>query len=330
MADPHHIPSGNTAFSTMSAVHYPLPSRSGMPSIEQPPSVMAQQLAHLRNTLCVATQNLPALDAETLSGTLLPESTSITLLAPLVKGLVTVSHDLSVVTQTLTTIAQENEAIREDLHDVSSQLANLPLPMIRTPPKCWLASRHPFVICQIVCQLPFLHPLKRWPPLFQHTLLLSPQAPAHLARGSRRSEHPQYQPPLRLRTLHTSYHCTTLSLARLLGIPRSMLGCTPTATRQVNTGDVHSPWPLSPLATYILTTTTPPPTLKLPLFPARTARTRNESASSPPPNKLRVRSPLLLQCGLPSSGMLNVAFLLLTTLRPLTQMLHKLQKPSPT
>jgi len=39
---------------------------------------------------------------------------------------VTVSHELSGVTQAVTTISEENENLREELHDISSQLANLP------------------------------------------------------------------------------------------------------------------------------------------------------------------------------------------------------------
>ena len=38
----------------------------------------------------------------------------------------TVSHELSWVTQAVATISEENENLREELHDISSQLANLP------------------------------------------------------------------------------------------------------------------------------------------------------------------------------------------------------------
>jgi len=40
---------------------------------------------------------------------------------------VTVSHELSGVTQAVATISEENQNLREELHDISSQLANLPL-----------------------------------------------------------------------------------------------------------------------------------------------------------------------------------------------------------
>jgi len=39
---------------------------------------------------------------------------------------VTVSHELSGVTQAVATISEENENLREELHDISSQLMNLP------------------------------------------------------------------------------------------------------------------------------------------------------------------------------------------------------------
>ena len=69
-----------------------------MPSIEHPLVFMAEQLADARNALRLPSQDLPDFDVETLSGTLLPDSTTITLLSRLVKRLVTVSHELSGVT----------------------------------------------------------------------------------------------------------------------------------------------------------------------------------------------------------------------------------------
>jgi len=70
-------------------------------------------------------RDLPDFSAETLANTIPAESTTVTLLSQLVKGLVTISHELSGVSQKRATISQENDAIREELHDVSSQLANL-------------------------------------------------------------------------------------------------------------------------------------------------------------------------------------------------------------
>jgi len=40
---------------------------------------MAEELAQARTTLCLTPQDLPDFDAEILSSTLLPESTTITL-----------------------------------------------------------------------------------------------------------------------------------------------------------------------------------------------------------------------------------------------------------
>jgi len=135
MADPHHIPPGKPAFGRLSAVNFPLPSRSGTPSIEQPLAFLAQQHAQARHALRLPWQDLPDFNPETLSGTLLPESTTLCLLAQLVRGLVTISPGLTGVTQALTTISLENEAIREELHDVSSQLAYLPPPQDQNPPQ---------------------------------------------------------------------------------------------------------------------------------------------------------------------------------------------------
>jgi len=126
MANPHQPPPGNTAFGRLSALNSPLPSRSGTPSIDQPIDFMARQLAQARSALRLSTQDLPDFSPDTLSNTIPSESTMITLLSQLVQGLVTVSHELSGVTQAVATLSEENENLREELHDISSQLANLP------------------------------------------------------------------------------------------------------------------------------------------------------------------------------------------------------------
>ena len=87
---------------------------------------MAEQLAQARSALRLNPRDLPDFRAATLANTIPAESTTVALLSQLVKGLVTISHELAGVSQKLATISQENEAIREELHDVSSQLANLP------------------------------------------------------------------------------------------------------------------------------------------------------------------------------------------------------------
>jgi len=203
-----------------------------------------------------------------------------------------------------------------------------PPPKTKPRPKPWQTSRHLFATCHIVCQPLSLPSPKRRPPPVPPTPLLSHKAQAPPGRARRRPEHHPHRPPLRLRTLNTLYLSTTPSLARLSVTPRSTLGCTPTATRPVNTGEVHMTCPLSPPATSTLTTNPPPPTLKPPLAPAQAARARKMSASSPPPSKLRARSPLLLKRGLPPSQVPNVDFSPLASPLPLTQTLHPLQQPS--
>jgi len=126
MADPHQIPPGNPAFVRMSALNSPAPSRSGTRLNDYPLAFMAEQLAQARSALPLNPRDLPDSSAETLANTIPAESTTVTLLSQLVSGLVTVSHELSGVSQKLATISQENKAIREEFPDVSSQLANLP------------------------------------------------------------------------------------------------------------------------------------------------------------------------------------------------------------
>jgi len=126
MVDPHHLPPGNTAFGRLSALNSPLPSRSGTPSVDRPLDLMARQLAQVRSALRLDAQDLPDFSPEMLSSTIPSESTTITLLSQLVQGLVTVSLELSGVTSVLAAISEENENLKEELHDLSSQLANLP------------------------------------------------------------------------------------------------------------------------------------------------------------------------------------------------------------
>jgi len=45
---------------------------------------------------------------------------TIVLLSQLVQGLVTLSHELGGVTQAVATISEENDNLREELHDISS------------------------------------------------------------------------------------------------------------------------------------------------------------------------------------------------------------------
>jgi len=85
-----------------------------------------RQLAQVRSALRLNNQDFPDLSPDAQAGTLPIESITIVFLSQLVQGLVTVSHALSGVTQAVATISEENKNLREKLHDISSQLANLP------------------------------------------------------------------------------------------------------------------------------------------------------------------------------------------------------------
>jgi len=126
MANPHNLRPGNAAFGRLSALNSPLPSRSGTPSTDHPIEFMIRQLAQARSALRLSNQDIPDLSADAQAGTLPIESITIVLLSQLVLGLVTISHELSGVNQAVATISEENENLWEELHNISSQLANLP------------------------------------------------------------------------------------------------------------------------------------------------------------------------------------------------------------
>jgi len=134
MANPHNLPPGNAAFGRLSARNSPLPSRSGTPSTDHPIEFMMRQLAQVRSALRLSNQDFPDLSPDAQAGTLPIESITIVLLSQLVQGLVTVSHELSGVTQAVATISEENENLREELHDISSHLAILPAQEQQTAP----------------------------------------------------------------------------------------------------------------------------------------------------------------------------------------------------
>jgi len=87
---------------------------------------MMRQLAQARTALRLSNQDFPDLSPDAQAGTLPIQSITIVLLSQLVQGLVSVSHELSGVTQAVATISDENVNLREVLHDISSQLANIP------------------------------------------------------------------------------------------------------------------------------------------------------------------------------------------------------------
>jgi len=84
-----------------------------------------RQLAQARSALRLSNQDFPDLSPDAQAGTLPIESITLVLLSQLVPGQVTVSHELRGVTQLVATISEENENLREELHDISSQLTNL-------------------------------------------------------------------------------------------------------------------------------------------------------------------------------------------------------------
>ena len=110
-------------------------SRSATPSVDYPQTCMADPLALARASLRINSYDLPDFLQDTLSGLILSETATITLLSQLVRGLVAVSHELSRVTQKLISLTEENKALKEELNDLSSQIANLALPYTPPPPQ---------------------------------------------------------------------------------------------------------------------------------------------------------------------------------------------------
>jgi len=125
MANPHNLPPGNPAFGRLSALNSPLPSRSGTPSTDYPIEFMIRQLSQARSVVWLSKQDFPDLSPDAQAGTLPIQSITIILLSQLVHVLVTVSHGLSGVNQAVATISEENKNLREELHDIFSQLTNL-------------------------------------------------------------------------------------------------------------------------------------------------------------------------------------------------------------
>jgi len=109
--------------------------------------------------------------------------------------------------------------------------------------------------------------------------------------------------------------------------PRSTSGSIPTHPRPGSSGREGTTLTPSPQATYTLTSTPPPPMRKLPPAQARAARAKAKLGSLLPPNKLRVRSSLLLKRGRPPFHVPNNASLLLASPLPLTQTLSPLLLP---
>jgi len=321
MANPYDIPPGNPAFGRMSALNSPLPSQSGTPTIEQPLVFMPEQLAHARSALRLTPQDLPDIDRELLSGTLLPESTTITLLSQLLKGLVRVSHELSGVTLMLAAISQDNAGIREELHEVSTQHANLP-PEDQNPPPALAdlpasignLSHHGSATIPALCQAPA-------PTRAAHSPFIGP-GPGPSGKEKQRARAPPTPTPTAAEDSKYLIPFYYTKLGKAFGHPKmyaKLVPCLYEASEyrrgaydvaSFTHGNLHPD------------NNPPPPILRLPLAPVHAARTGKETASSPPPNKLRVPSPLLVIRGLPPSHVPKVISLLLASPLPLTQTLQ--------
>jgi len=328
MANPHNLPPGNATFGRLSALNSPLPSHSGTPSTDHPIEFMMRQLAQARSALRLSNQDLPDLSPDAQTGTLPIESITIVLLSQLVQGLVTVSHELSGVTQAVATISKENENLRDELHDISSQLANLPHTQEQqTPPgiadlQASIRDLSHRVSAPIPAPPALAPPPSENPPP-------PPQLPAPPPRRKERKgpKHHPHLPQPRLTTQNTSYHSTIRGLARRSVTPRSTPTSTHTHMNPGNTGGGHMTWPPSPQATSTPTSTPPPPTRKLHPAQARAARAKAKLGSILPPNLLRVGRPLLLKTGRPPFQVPNDASLLLGSPLPLTQTLSPLPLP---
>jgi len=182
---------------------------------------------------------------------------------------------------------------------LSSQ--TFPPPTNNKSPRGLPISKPPYVTSHIVYQPRSLPPQHLPPPRRGHPYHSHLPAPPHQKRAwSRPVQHPHLPQP-RLTTLNTSYLSTTPGLASRSPTPKNMPGCSPTATRPVNTGEARITCPHSPLATSAQTTTSPSPTRKLHPGQARAARAKGKLVSLPPPKKLRVRWPLPLKRGHPPS-----------------------------
>jgi len=205
-----------------------------------------------------------------------------------------------------------------------------PTPKNNKPLRGLLISKDPYVTCHIMCQPRSMPPQHRPPPHNEiPNLLQLPPPPLH-GKGKKGPVHHPRLPQPRLKTLNTSYHSTIRGLARHSGTPRSTPGSIPTHTRPGNSGREATTLTPSPQATSIETPTPTPPKRKQPPAQPRAARAKAKLGSLLPPNKLRVRRPLLLKRGRPPFQVPNDASLLLASPLPLTRKLSPLLLHFPT
>ena len=242
-----------------------------------------RQLAQATSALRLNNQDLLDCSSQAQSGTLTIKSTTIGLLSQLVQGLVTVSHELSGVTQVLATISKANENLRKELHEMSSQLVNHPPAQNQQPPQG---------ITDLQASIRDLShhvsaPIPAPPAPASHTGHPNPNqrpAPPYSGRVKKGPVYHALPPQPRLTTLNKSYHGTIQSLARRSVTLKSTPSCSPSPTKPQSSrrgGTTSTP---SPPATSTLTMSSPPPKYKLPLAQAQVARARTRLGSLLPPN----------------------------------------------
>jgi len=233
MANPHQLPPGNTAFGRLSAASSPLPKRSSTPAIDYPPAFTAEQLESSRTSLRLNPMDFPDFSQDPLSGLIPPETVTLTLLSQPVRELVTISQELSGVTQKGTALAEENRALKAELHDLSAQIANLPLPQ-SPPPHQDLSTLQSAIRDLSHC---VTAPAPSLPQAPAPTPQLQPEPSARLSplgRGKKRAVHPPLPPPTPTRIQNTSSLTTTQSLARLSVIRSAMHVSSPTPMQPQN------------------------------------------------------------------------------------------------
>jgi len=306
MANTHNLSPGNEAFGRLSALNSLLPSRTATPSTDHPIEFMMRQLAQARSALRLSNQDFPDLSSDAQAGTLPIESITIVLLSQLVQCLVTVSHEVSGVTQAVATISEENMNLREELQNISSQLANLPHaqeqqtgPGIADLQASIRDLSHrvsgpipaPPAVVPPPQRTPLPHPTAVPPP----SKKCKEKARAPPTRSSAAADDPKYLIP---------FYNTRLGKA--FGDPEKYaklyLHSYEAGEFQRGAYAVASftPGHLNP------TSTPPPPTGMLPPAQARVARARTKLGRLLPPNLLRVGRPLRLKRGLPPFQVPNV------------------------
>jgi len=327
MANPHQLPTANTAFGRLSGASSPLPTRSSTPAIDYPQAFTAEQLEAARTSLRLNPRDFPDFSQDTLSGQVPSETATLTLLSQLIRGLVTISRELSGFTQKLAALTEENGALKEELHDISSQIANLPLPQSPPPNQdlSTLQSAIRDLSPRVTAPAP---PLPQVPaPTPQPQLQHSARPPPPPGRGKKRPVHPPAPPPTPTRILNTSSPTTTQSLARLFVIRSATHVCSPTPMKPENSREGLTTLPLSPPATSTPTTPPHPRMLRLPPASARAAGPRKDPTPLHP-NKLRARLPPLLRRGRSPSLVHNDVSLLFAFPQPHTLQLPRLQQLS--